>query len=254
MDFESYHLNLELIYGIEKNWALSLNIPYIYYGGGFLDGPVESWHNIFRLPKGNRSNVTDDQFRIFYSRNGAPVINLNASNGGPGDIRLGAGRKIIHTAQVALSVWASIDLPTGDARKLTGNDASDLALWLATSYHFHPEWVTDANLGVLHPGKNQLGTLTVEDNIVFGYAGVQWAPYSLFDLRIQFGGHTQYYADSQLQLLGESYNIVFGGTIHISACSDLDIAVSEDIKAETTTDVSFLITWKSKTGDCTSNH
>jgi hypothetical protein len=254
IDFESYHLRLGLLYGISENWALSIDIPYIYYGGGFLDSAVENWHDTFGLPQGGRPNVANDQFNIFYSRNGMPVIDLDTSSGGLSDIQFALGRQIVKNTQTAFSAWASIDVPTGEANELRGNDASDLAFWLAASYRFHPEWVTDANLGVLHPGENQLGALVVEDNILFGYAGIQWSPYYLFDLRIQLAGHTQFYNNSDLLLLGESYNIVFGGTVHVSACSDLDIAVSEDLKEGASPDFSFLFTWKSKTGDCKSTN
>jgi hypothetical protein len=250
MDYESYHLRLGLAYGFKKNWALGFDIPYLYYGGGFLDNTVESWHDTFGLPQGGRPNVDSDQFRIAYSRNGAPVIDLDSSSGGLGDIQLSLGRQLFKNAQTAFSVWSSIDLPTGDANELRGNDASDLSLWLAASYRFHPEWLTDTNLGVLHPGENQLGTLQVEDNILFGHAGIQWSPHPVFDFRIQFTGHTQFYDNSQLRILGKSYNIVFGGTIHATRCSDFDIAVGEDIKQSASPDVNFLFTWKSKTGDC----
>lgn len=254
MDFESYHLRFALLYGLNENWALKLDIPYIYYGSGFLDSTVDNWHDIFGLPEGNRPDVSNNQFNIFYGRDGKTVIDLDESGGGLGDIQFAVARKIIKNSQTAVSVWTSIDLPTGEASKLRGNDASDIALWLAASYRFNPKWTTDTNLGVLYPGEDQLGTLDVEDSIIFGYAGIQWSPHSLFDLRIQLAGHTQFYDNSELRLLGESYNIVFGGTIHASACSDLDIAVSEDLKEGATPDVSFLFTWKSKMGDCTSSH
>lgn len=148
MDFESYHLRFALLYGLNENWALKLDIPYIYYGGGFLDSTVDSWHDAFGLPEGDRPNVDNDQFRIFYGRDGKPVIDLDTSSGGLGDIQFAVARKIIKNSQTALSIWTSIDLPTGEASELRGNDASDIALWLAASYRFHPKWITDTNLGV----------------------------------------------------------------------------------------------------------
>lgn len=253
LDFESYNLRLRFLYGLKDNWALLLDIPLIDRGGGFLDGSIDTWHRAFGLPQASRPNVADGKFQITYINNGVTEYDIRTSAEGLGGIQIGLGHQLLHDPATAIGIWLVADLPTGDINRLTGNGALDISLLLTGSYRFHPEWITDANLGVLHPGENRLGTLTVEDNIIFGYAGVQWSPYSLFDLRIQFGGHTQYYANSQLQLLGESYNIVFGGTVHVSACSDLDIAVSEDIKAGTTPDVSFLFTWRSKMGDCISS-
>lgn len=250
MDFESYNLGIGLIYGINDDWALKIDIPFIYYGSGFLDRTVDRWHDIFNLPQGNRPKVTSNQFNIFYAKNGTSVIDIHDSSGGLGDIQLAVARKLIKNSSSALSLWSSIDLPSGNADKLRGNDASDVAVWLAASYRFNKRWSTDANLGMLRPGENKLGTLTVKDSVTFGYAGVQWSPYSLFDVRIQLAGHTTFYDNSDLRILGPSYNIVFGGTIHVNACSDFDIAVSEDIKEAASPDVSFLFSWKRKTGDC----
>jgi hypothetical protein len=250
MDFESYHLRFNFLYGLSENWALRIDAPFIYYSGGFLDSTVDNWHDIFGLPQSNRPKVINNQFRIFYSRNGTPVIDLTSPTSGLGDIQIGIGKKLHHDQQSALSLWSSIDIPTGDKSDLTGNDASDVSFWLATQYKLNPEWSTDANLGILFPGESNLGTLAVENNIWFGHAAIQWQPLPAFDLRVQFGGHTQFYSNSQLRPLGSAYNIVIGGTVHVSACSDFDIAVSEDIKIEATPDVSFLFSWKSKMGDC----
>jgi hypothetical protein len=256
MDFESYHTRLGFLYGIDEDWALKVDVPYIYYGGGFLDSTVDSWHDTFSLPEGNRPDVPNNQFNIIYAQNrsGTPAIdiNINSSGGGLGDIQLAAARKLIKSSNSALSLWSSIDLPSGDADKLRGNDAIDVAVWLAGSYRLNQRWTTDANLGVLHPGENKLETLVVEDNVVFGYTGIEWSPHSLFDLRVQLAGHTAFYENSELRILSSTYNIVFGGTIHVDACSDFDIAVSEDLKEGATPDVSFLFNWKTKTGDCSS--
>jgi len=250
IDFESYHLRFNFVYGLSENWALRIDVPVIHYGSGFLDSTVDNWHDIFGLPRGNRPRVIDDQFRIFYSRNGVPVIDLTKPTSGFGDIQLGLGRALHQNQQSVLSLWSSVDLPTGDQSDLTGNDASDLSFWLAAEYKLNPEWNADANLGILFPGESHLGTLAVEDNIWFGHAAIQWQPLPEFDLRIQIGGHTQYYSNSNLIPLGKARNIVFGGAIHLSTCSDIVIAVSEDIKVESTPDVSFLISWESKTGKC----
>ena len=251
LDFESYHLRLSFLHSLNDSWALLLDIPYVDRGGGFLDGPIDSWHSAFGLPQANRPNVPDGKFQIKYINNGVTEYDLGTSVEGLGDLQIGLGHQLQRDATTAVGLWLVADLPTGDINRLTGNDALDISLLLTGSYRFNKKWSTDANLGVLFPGENQIGaTMTVEDNVVFGYAGLQWEPHPVFDLRIQFGGHTQYYTNSKLLLLGESYNIVFGGTVHVSACSDFDIAVSEDIKVGATPDVSFLFTWKSKVGDC----
>jgi len=246
VDYEAYNLRFALLHSLDENWALKVDIPLIYYGEGFLDNTIDSWHDFFGLPRADRPNVADNQFQILYEQNGQTLIDLNTAESGLGDIQLALGRNIIQQQYSTLSLWASIDLPTGDQSSLTGNDSSDLSLWLAGDYRFHPGWSVDTNIGILFPGESQISKLAVEDQVIFAYAGIQWQAHEIFDLRIQFNGHSSFYSDSQLKLLGAAHNIVFGGSIHVSNCSDFDIAVSEDIQVGATPDVSFLFNWKSR--------
>lgn len=250
MDYESYNLRLGLLYGLGNNWAIKVDIPFIQYSKGFLDSAIVNWHDFFGLPQADRPKVEDNQYRITYTRNNIAIIDLSTPDGGLGDVQIGLGRNIIQTTRSDISLWAAIDLPTGDKNNLTGNDAVDFSAWLSAEHAFNSNWHIDTNLGVLVPGDSQLGALEVESNVLFGHTGVQWRMHPAISLRTQLGGHTAFYKDSHLHLLGSTYNFVFGGTIHVSKCSDFDIAVSEDVKVGATPDVSFLFSWNTKVGDC----
>ncbi|MDH5388088.1 MAG: DUF3187 family protein [Gammaproteobacteria bacterium] len=245
IDFESYNLRLAWLYGITEDWALKIDLPLIYYGEGFLDNTIDSWHEFFHLPRANRPNVTDNQFQILYDKNGQTLINLNTANSGLGDIQIALGKNIVKKHDSTLSFWVSADLPTGDPNYLRGNDHSDLSLWLASDYHFNPEWSIDTNAGVLFPGGNQISGIAVEDKVLFTYVGIQWQAHEIFNLRMQINAHSQFYSDSQLSLLGPAYNMVLGSQIHVSECSEIDLAFSEDIQVGATPDISFLLSWKS---------
>lgn len=249
IDYESYNLRYALLHGLNENWALRVDIPVIHFGGGFLDNTIDSWHEFFGLPQANRPHVADDQYLINYTRNGQTVIRFDTPHSDLGDIQLALGRNIAQKKDSALSLWFSIDLPTGDQSHLSGNDGSDYALWLAGDYRFHPEWHIDTNVGILWPSKSQLEALAVEDQVYFGYVGIEWQPHPVFDLRLQFNGHTRFHKDTQLKLLGTTHNLTFGGRLHVGECSDIDLAASEDIKVGATPDVSFLISWHSRI-DC----
>lgn len=248
LDYESYQLRFSLLYGLSEDWALKIDVPLIHYGEGFLDNTIDSWHDIFGLPRADRPNVTDNQFRIFYARNDQPLIDLDTAGSGLGDIQFALGRNLAQTQHSSLSLWFSADLPTGDQARLTGNERSGLALWLAADYRFNAAWSVDANAGILFPGNHQLATLAVEHQVYFAYTGLHWRAHEMFDLRFQLNAHSQFYADSQLLLLGPAYNMVLGTRIHVSECSDLDLAFSEDIQVGATPDVSFLLNWNKRLG------
>ena len=249
MDFESYNLRFTWLHGLNKNWALKVDIPLIYYGGGFLDNSIDNWHEFFHFPRADRPNVTNDQFQILYELNAQTLINFNASQSSLADAQIALGRTIFNQQDSALSLWISADLPTGDPANLSGNDSIDLSLWLAGEYHYKPKWSVDANLGILLPGENQPYSMAIEDQVFFAYAGIEWQAHKIFDIRMQLNAHSQFYSNSQLLLLGPSYNLVFGGRIHVNKCSDIDLAFSEDIQVGTTPDISFLLSWKSNI-DC----
>lgn len=249
MDFESYHLRFAWFYSFNKDLALKIELPLIYYGKGSLDNTIDTWHEFFGLPRADRPNVSNNQFHIFYTKNGQPLIDLTTAVSGLADIQLAFGKKIIQEQQMALSTWLSADLPTGDSSHLTGNDEVDLSFWLASDYRFHPKWNIDISIGVLFPGADNVAGLTIEDQVYFTYAGIEWQAANILDLRIQINNHSAFYSDSQLLLLNSAYNAVFGGRIHISKCSDIDLAFSEDIQVGASPDVSFLISWKTRP-DC----
>ena len=249
IDYESYNLRLDWLYAFNAGWALKIDIPLIHYGGGFLDNSIDNWHDFFHLPRANRPLVKDNQFHIFYERNGQPLIDLNTDNGSLGDIQLALGKNIFDQKNSALSLWLATDLPTGDANNLIGNDSSDISLWLASEHRLSENWRADTNLGILFTGESQLTALSVEDKVYFGHAGIEWRVHELIDLRIQLNAHSQFYANSQLKLLGPAYSMIFGGRIHATECSDLDLAFSEDVQVGASPDITFLLSWRSRT-DC----
>ncbi len=249
-DFEAYNLTPGGIYGLSKRWALKLDIPFIYRSGGVFDHAIDEWHKLFSLPRANRPDVENDQFRLFYSNNGTTSIDLNTSQSGIADVQLGLGRSLYQTSQHALSVWASIDVPVGDTNKLTGNEDLDYSFWLAGSSKLGERSVFDTNFGVVLPGDSVLTGLETENHVLFGHAGAHIALNPTFALKLQLAGHSGYYQDTALNFLGSALIVVFGGSINTGRCSAIDIGFSEDIKAGASPDIGLLISWKSQFNGC----
>ncbi len=246
VDFEAYNLTAGGIYGLSDNWALKLDIPVIYRGGGVFDHAIDEWHKFFSLPRASRPAVADDQFRLIYTNAGTTAVDLNSSQSGLADVQLGLGHSLYQTAGQALSLWAAIDLPAGDKSKLTGNDDLDYSFWLAGSTRVGERSELDTNLGVVLPGDSVLAGLQTENLVFFGHAGAHTALNPTIALKLQLAGHSRYYQDTTLDFLGSAVIIVFGGAINIGKCSAIDIGFSEDIKVGASPDASLLISWKSQ--------
>lgn len=250
LDFESYNLTASFSYGLAENWALKLDIPFIYRSSGFLDHTIDGWHTFFGLPRSRRAEVPDDLFGIVHTSNRYTDIDISERGGGIGDMQLSIGHQLITSDNSAMSLWASVDLPSGDRDRLTGNGTADFSFWVAAENRLNVIWLIEANAGVVLPGHSVLDSFDTQDVVAFGHAGLQLSIQPGIDLKFQLAAHSGYYRGSRLEMLGKSYILIFGGSLRLGRCSALDIGVSEDIKIGASPDVSFLASWVSEIGDC----
>jgi len=249
LDYESYQINLGLQYGLGKSWAVQMNLPIIHQGGGFLDSTINSWHDLFNLPQADRPNVADDQYRIQRVENNTSISDLQSESTRLGDLQLNLGNEFYQSEKTTLSLWAGLKLPTGDAKKLTSNDAIDLSLWLAANHQLSQNWYFNSNAGLVFPAVYITGDKTrnndaLETQVVFGHAMLAWQLVEWLDLKIQVNGHTSYYENNSLRLLGSTYIGTFGASFHVNSCNDIDASFSEDIKVSASPDVSFMLNWR----------
>lgn len=249
LDVESYRLNLGLQYGLNENWAVNFDLPLIHKGAGFLDSVINSWHKLFNLPQASRPTVENDQYRIQRTLNGSTLTDLQSADTGIGDLQLGLGHTLYVSQQSRLSVWAGLKLPTGNPGSLNSNGAIDASIWLAANKQPAEHWRLNTNVGLVLPAVYVTGhespyNTDLEQQVFFGHIMLAWQAMDWLDLKIQLQGHTAYYNNSNLRLLGSTYLATFGGSLHLNSCNSLDIGVSEDIKVEASPDVSFLFSWR----------
>ena len=253
LDYESYRFNLGLQYGFAQDWSVKLDLPLVYKGAGMLDSAINNWHKLLTLPQANRPNVENNQYRIQHDRNGRTLTELAASDAGIGDLQLGLGHMLYTTSQSRLSLWTGLKLPTGSTSMLNSNGAVDASFWLAANYRVGKHWSVNSNAGLVLPalvvtGKRSPYNDALASQALFGHIMLAWQAVDWLDVKIQLEGHTSYYDDSKLRLLGSTYVTTFGGAIHINQCNTLDIAISEDVKVEASPDVSFLFGWRYRSG------
>ncbi len=248
LDYEAHELLTRLRYGLSDDWALTLDIPLISYGGGFLDNAIENWHQAFGLPNGYRASYPDNAYRLYYRTGSTTVVDINTASNSLADIQLGIGRQLASTATQAISIWLSLDLPTGDQAALTSNGRSDMILQLASQHQLDTDWVLDAGIAVTLPGTSNLNGAAVANRIWSAQTGLEWQAHPNIALQLQLNAHTRIYPDSVLTILGNSYQLVFGGDLRLDECSSLSLSISEDIKPGSTADVSFGLSYRRSAG------
>ncbi|RKZ62066.1 MAG: hypothetical protein DRQ44_11315 [Gammaproteobacteria bacterium] len=250
LDFEAYRFNFSYQYGLNDKWNLKLDVPLIYQSGGFFDSAIDSWHEFWGLPRANRPLVEDNQYDIQYAYQSQTLVDLNESSTTLGDIQLAIARSLIENNSTTMSLWASVKLPTGNEDKLTSNGATDLSAWLALNQQLSENWVINLNTGAVILGSNNYKNIPLSDYALYGHIMLGWLVTDNINLKLQLQGHSSYYEQSQLAILGNTYFLTFGGTLTLNQCNQLDFALSEDIKVEASPDASFLISWRSYTSGC----
>ena len=126
----------------------------------------------------------------------------------------------------------------------------DLSAWLAMNQQLNDNWLVNLNAGAVVLGDNTYQGMPLSDYVLYGHVMLGWLITDTINLKVQLQGHTSYYDKSQLDILADTYFLTFGTSIKISSCQQLDFAISEDIKVDSSPDISLLINWRSYTSGC----
>lgn len=247
LDGESYRWTLAARYGIGDRFEIGADVPYLLYGGGFLDGFVIDWHNAFGLPQGGRDTASKNKLNISYLKNGVQKLSMNRSGSGIGDISLQAAMKLYDVldsgSHDALALRTSLKLPSGDSGSLRGSGSTDFTLSLCGSLNNFTEWGSLGLYGSLGGMAMTKGdVLRDQQNNLAGFAtaGVGWGPAQWISFKLQLNGHTPLYHGSSLdELSRSSLMLVIGGALRFPGNYLLDIGVSEDVAVATAPDVAF---------------
>jgi hypothetical protein len=215
-------------------------------GGGFTDHFIESYHHTFGFPNGGRELAPRNRLLYRYEKDGRTLLNFSRSGDGLGDIRLTGGWQIYPgraNTSPAISLRASLKLPTGDSDGLRGSGSADLALWLAGS---HDVKLSLGHLslfgaaGALGMTKGKVLEEQQRPLVAFGALGVGWSPLQWLALKIQANAHTSFYRGSDFtQVDAGSVQLTTGGTLAFSPRTALDIGVTEDLVVNASPDVVF---------------
>jgi Protein of unknown function (DUF3187) len=247
LDGESYRWTLAARYGLGERFEAGIDIPFILYSGGFLDGFIVDWHSTFNLPQGGRDTAPRNRLNYFYSKDGVQKLKMDHAGSGIGDIVFSGGMKLYDvldsSAHDSLALRSSIKLPTGDSSSLRGSGSTDFSLALCGSMNNFTEW---GSLGLFGSVGGLVMTrgdvLADQQNRLagFGTVGLGWGPAEWISFKVQLNTHTAMYHDSTLDELSKtSVMLVGGGALKLPGDYLLDIGVSEDVAVATAPDVAF---------------
>lgn len=240
VDAETRELRVRIGRGLGNGFAMQLQIPYRYTGGGTLDGFIDDWHGWFSLPEGARRTLPKDQYRIAYQQ-GATLMDLRRPSSGLADISADVGYQLQAGDTTHLAAWLSLELPTGDADELTGNEAIDASLILAGARSFAERWTVFGQVAASYLGEGDLLGRQQRSFVLSGMAGLEVAVTANLGLKAQLDTHGGAFAQTSLDYLNDTAILTVGGSYHFNNAWQLDIGVSEDIVVDGGPDVVFVL-------------
>ena len=245
IDGESHSLEIGIEYGLSERWSLDLQLGYIRHTGGSLDDLIDSWHNAFGLPDGDRPLFENDDLNFSFEGNGEQR-QIDQSTSGVSDLRLGVGYSLNsliekNAAIDSLSLRSGLSLPTGDPDKLTGSDDLDWDIGLYASGQ-STKWLRlgwHANLGFLHTGDDSLFGIETEQQAWFNSLGLSWALNTKLQFKAQLDSHSALF-DSEIDEINQFVSqLTLGATYRSQYLGLIELYFTEDLTVNRAADFAF---------------
>lgn len=247
LDGETDLLTLAFRRGLGAALELTLELPVLYQGGGFMDGPVEDWHSAFGLPNGGREDAPRDRYRYQYTRNGVTELDEHRSGADLGDLRMGLGWQALDR----LALRTEVKLETGSESHLAGGN-SGLAVWADWALPFPADSIFSGyvSAGGSYNGKTKILGDMQNQWIPFGGAGLALRVAEPLSVLAQVYAHGALYDGSELDPFREALQLALGLRYHVGDQFDVDLAFQEDPITSSSPDFSLHLglSWRGSGG------
>lgn len=151
LDMEIAEFNLRLRKTLGDFIELGIDLPFMSFSSGFMDGFLNAYHDLFGFPDYGRSQRPDNAFLYDAKKDGRVVLRGQNGRTGLGDTKLSVKKPVL-IGDPAMSVKGDIEFPTGDAEEGFGNGTFDAGLTLLIDKKVGERVKTYFNLGVVFPG------------------------------------------------------------------------------------------------------
>lgn len=240
LDGETLRFALDLRYGLTERWDVQLEVPWLDHSGGELDRFIDDWHDFWGMSDGGRSDVPRDLLDYRYAAPGGGFALLDDASG-IGDITLSTTFALHQDDDSAASVALGYKFDSGDAEDFTGSGAGDA--WIALRFSGDQlsglplSWHGQA--GYLRAGKGDLIEEFQERDFWFAGLSMDWRFARHWSLILQVDGHRAP-LDSDITGVGDDAVLGTAGVRwRFAERWSADFSIVEDLRVETTADVTF---------------
>jgi hypothetical protein len=156
LDMELAEFNMRAKRIFFDSLELGIDVPFLSFNAGFMDGAVNEFHGFFGFSSYGRKNRPNNDFLYEVKRNGSTIVKGESGQAGLSDIKLSAKKTLMssenHLADPVVSLKLVVELPTGDAKKGFGNGNIGTDISLLLDKQLGEGYMTYYNLGVANPG------------------------------------------------------------------------------------------------------
>ena len=228
-DYERTTLSLDLAYGLNDKYSVGLKIPYMINSGGFLDGVIENWHDLFGLSQGGRDNADRDNFLISYVSENQSILVDNTEQG-LGDISVYADRSIVSSENRKMKTRATLKFPTGDGEQLLGSGGYSFSLSLNAAAGLTDNIVTFAAAGISYLSQGDVLNSGQNDLVATATFGLGWEFKPQIMLSAQVDLNSKVYADTDLDAISGQAGVLYvSAQYKFSNQSSLQLGFTEDV-------------------------
>lgn len=243
-DGESALSSLRIRGGIGERWEWGVELPYMAHTGGAFDGVVDEFHELFGLPDGERSLASRGRLDYFISSEGVVYADFSDSVKSYGDVRGFVGLQLLDKPGQAFALRSQVKFPTGKVEDLSGSEAMDVSLWGEYEIDLVSA-LLDVRLtlsgGVSYLGEGKLLPREQVTWLGFGHVGLQIPLHPRIEFLAQLDAHSEVIESGNPLVADGGVLGTIGGRFGLTERLWLDLAIIEDLKNESASDVVFQI-------------
>lgn len=243
LDMETAVLGLSFKKNIRDSFEVGLEVPFLSFNSGFLDGPLESYHSAFGFPDYGRSSRPHNDFLYTVKKDGRTVVSGEGGRAGPGDIGLSV-KKTVLTGDPALSVKVTVELPTGDAKKGYGSGSPGASVSLLADKDIGDKVRVYLNLGVSFPGDLKGYERIRLDDYLFAGAAAEAAVFKDLYIAAEVLYQESPYPKTGIAEIDRSSVIFSVGGRYLSGTDSYEFAFTEDPSTSGAPDFSLTFAFK----------
>lgn len=245
LDMEITELALSIKKEIRDLFEIGLEVPFVSYESGFMDGFLDSYHSTFGFADYGRSGRPENAFLYEVKRDGSIVAKGENGRIGIGDVRVTV-KKMVLGGDPAVSVRAELQFPTADASEGFGSGSFGAGATLLVNKKLSEKFISYWDIGAVFPGDLKARQAVSLRNFFHGGACVEAALWESFSILGQAEFQTSPFPETGIGAIDRiSVLLSFGGR-YVSGKDSLEFSITEDPNTAGAPDVTFNLTYKKR--------